>query len=146
MKITITNKIIILAIFAVAILLTGTIAGPMGLIQSADALKNNGTPVSPINSKKVYGDKLCSEKSTEIKSPEKKKEPVKQEKKTESVEKAKEVPKNDTKEETMVAAEMQDSLKVPKTITGVITSVQDPSQGHEGHQLTIVLSISENTY
>ena len=146
MKITMTNKITILAIFAVAVLLTGTIAGPMGLIQSADALKSKGTSASNINSKKVCGDRLCSEKSTEIKSPEKKKEPVKQEKKTEAVEKAKEVPKKDTKEETMAAAEMQDSLKIPKTITGVITSVQDPGQGHEGHQLAIILPPSENTY
>jgi len=140
-----TSKTTILAIFAVAVLLTGTIAGT-GLIQSADAIKSKGTSVSPINSKKVCGDRLCSEKSTEVKSPEKKKEEVKQEKKTEAAEKAKEVPKKDTKEETMKAAEVQASLKVPKTVTGTITSVQDPGQGHEGHQLAIILPPSENTY
>ena len=137
------TKTILLAIFTVTVLLTGTIAGPLGLIQSADALKSKGTPVSPINSKKVCGDRLCSETPSEIKSPEKKKE---QEKKTESAEKAKEVPKKDTKEEAIAAAEMQTSLKVPKTITGVITSVQDPGQGHEGHQLAMILPPSENTY
>lgn len=141
-----TNKTTIIAIFAVAVLLTGTIAGPIGLVQSADALKSKGTSASAINSKKVCGDRLCSEKSTEIKSPEKKKEEVKQEKKTEAAEKAKDVPKKDTKEETMMMAKEQASLKVPKTITGTITSVQDPGQGHEGHQLAIILPPSENTY
>jgi len=37
-----TNKTTILAIFAVAVLLTGTIAGPIGLIQPADAIKSKG--------------------------------------------------------------------------------------------------------
>ena len=98
------TKTTLLAIFTVAVLLTGTIAGPMGLIQSADALKSKGTPVSPINSKQVCGDRLCSEIPKEVKSEAKKKEEVKTEKKTEAAEKAKEVPKKDTKSETMEAA------------------------------------------
>ena len=37
-------------------------------------------------------------------------------------------------------------LKVPKTVTGVLTSVQDPGIGHESHQFAIILPPSENTY
>ena len=141
-----TNKTTTLAIFAVAVLLTGTIAGPIGSIQSADALKSKGNPVKEVNSKKVCGDRLCSEIRKEVKSSEKKEEQIKQEKKTEAAEKAKEFPKKDVKEETMKAAEVQASLKVPKTVTGTITSMQDPGQGHEGHQLAIILPPSENIY
>ncbi len=36
----IMTKTILLAIFTVSILLTGTIAGPIGMIQSVDALKS----------------------------------------------------------------------------------------------------------
>ena len=136
-----------MAIFVVAVLLVGTLAGSVGLIQSVDALKSKGNSASEINSKKVCGDRLCPEKSIEVKSSEKKKpEAVNQEKKTEAAEKAKEVPKKDAKEETMKAAEEQSLLKVPKTVIGTITSMQDPGQGHEGHQLAIILPLSENTY
>ena len=140
------TKTILLAIFTVAVLLTGTIAGPLGLIESADALKSKGTSASAINSKKVCGDRLCSEPAPEVKTEAKKKEEVKTEKKAESAEKAKEVPKKDAKAETMEKAKEVSTLKVPKTVTGVITSVQDPGQGHEGHQLAIILPPSENTY
>jgi len=137
----------ILAIFAVAVLLTGTIAGPAGFIQSADALKSKGTSASNINSNKVCGDRLCSEPPREVaKAEPKKKEEVKTEKKTESAEKAKEVPKKDTKPETMEAAKTVATLKVPKTVTGVLTSMQDPGQGHENHQLAIVLPPSDKVY
>ena len=49
------------AIFAVTILLTGTTAGPLAIMQPAEALKSQGTYTSVINSKKVCGDRLCSE-------------------------------------------------------------------------------------
>ena len=39
----------------------------------------------------------------------------------------------------MIKAEEQSLLKVPKTVTGTITSVQDPGQGHEKHQLAMIL-------
>jgi hypothetical protein len=139
------TKTILLAIFTISVLLTGTISGPMGLIESADALKSKGNAASAINSKKVCGDRLCSEQPSEVKTEAKKKE-VKTEKKAEAAEKAKQVPKKDAKEETMKQAKEMASLKIPKTVTGVITSVQDPGQGHEGHQLAIVLPPSENTY
>ncbi len=141
------TKYTLLAIFTVAVLLTGTIAGPIGFVQSADALKSKGNSASKINSNKVCGDRLCSEPATEKKPvEEKKKEQVKSEKKAESAEKAKEVPNKDKKSETMEAAKTTGTLKVPKTMSGIITSVQDPGQGHESHQLAIVLPPSENTY
>lgn len=136
----------ILAIFAVAVLLTGTIAGPAGFVQSADALKSKGNSASAINSNKVCGDRLCSEPAKEVSTEKKKKEQVKTEKKTESAEKAKDVPKKDMKSETMEAAKQVATLKVPKTVSGVLTSVQDPGQGHESHQLAIILPPSENVY
>ena len=141
------TKTILLAIFAVTILLTGTIAGPIGLVQSADAIKSKGNSASAINSKKVCGDRLCSEPATEKKaSEEKKKEEIKTEKKAESAEKAKDAPKKDTKAETMEAAAPKAPVAGPKTVSGVLKSSQDPGVGHEGHQLAIILPPSENTY
>ena len=141
------TKTTILAIFAVAVLLTGTIAGPIGLIQSADALKSKGNSASVINSKKVCGDRLCSEPVSKKKPVEEKtKEQAKTEKKAESAEKAKEVPKKDTKSETMDSAKTQAAQLTPKTVSGVLQSMQDPGQGHESHQLAIILPPSENTY
>ena len=136
-----------LAIFTIAVLLTGTIAGTIALIPSADAIKSKGTGLPVVGSKKVCGDRLCSEIPTEEKSAEKKKkEQVKSEKKTESAEKAKTAPKKDIKSETMEAAKATSTLKIPKTVTGVISSKQDPGQGHEGHQIAIILPPSEKTY
>ncbi len=140
-------KTTFIAIFVVAVLLTGTITGPVGMIQYADALKAKGTSTNNINSNKICGDRLCSEPATEKKPVEgKKKEQVKSEKKAETAEKAKEVPKKDTKSETMDAAKAVATIKVPKTVTGVLTSVQDPGQGHENHQLAIVLPPSDKVY
>ena len=140
------TKTTLLAIFTVAVLLTGTVASPLGLLGSADALKSKGNSASAINSNKVCGDRLCSEPTKEVKTEAKKKEEIKKEKKTESAEKAKEVPKKDEKSETMEQAKKTASLKVPKTISGIVTSVQDPGQGHESHQLAVILPPIENTY
>ena len=141
------TKYTLLAIFTVAVLLTGTVAGPMGIVQSAEALKSKGNSASAINSKLVCGDRLCSEPPREEKPVEKKKkEEVKSEKKAETAEKAKEVPKKDKKAETMEQAKMASTLKVPKTVTGVLTSQQDPGQGHENHQLAIILPPSDKVY
>ncbi|AFS80277.1 hypothetical protein NKOR_01855 [Candidatus Nitrosopumilus koreensis AR1] len=139
------TKTTFIAIFAVAVLLTGTMAGPIGLVQSADALKSKGNNLTEIGSKKVCGDRLCSEVPPAEKSGEpKKKEQVKSEKKAESAEKAKEAPKKDTKAEKMMEAKTV--TKTPKTVTGIITSETDPGIGHESHQLAIVLPPSDKTY
>ena len=140
-------KTTILAMFTVSVLLTGTIAGPMALIQPAEALKSKGNSASEINSKKVCGDRLCSEIPSEEEKPteKKKNEQVKQEKKARESEKAKDSPKKDRKSETMDAADAAPS-RTPKTVTGVITSVKDPGIGHDGHQFASILPLSENTY
>ena len=141
-------KTTLLAVFTVSVLLTGTIAGPMTLLPTADALKSKGNSLSEIGSKKVCGDRLCSEVPAEEKqaAEKKKKEQVKQEKKSVESEKAKETTKKDVKSETMTAAKTAAALKSPKTTTGVITSVQDPGKGHESHQIAMILPLSENTY
>ena len=46
----------------------------------------------------------------------------------------------------MDAAKAVATLKMPKTITGVLTSIQDPGLGHENHQLAIVLPPSDKVY
>ena len=141
-------KTTLLAIFAVSVLLTGTIAGTAVLLQPAEALKGKGNSLPAVGSNKVCGDRLCSEVGKEEKPKEekKKKEQVKQEKKAESTEKAKEAPKKDTKSETMEQAKKAATLKSPKTMTGIMDSTQDPGLGHEAHQLAIILPMSENTY
>ena len=144
-------KITILAIFAVSVLLTGTIAGTTVLLQPAEALKGQGVSTSQYGKETkdiVCGDRLCSEVEQEQKPKEEKKknEQVKQEKKAESSDKAKEAPKKDAKSETMEQAKKTATLKSPKTMTGIMTSTQDPGQGHEAHQLAIILPMSENTY
>ena len=60
------NKSILPAVFAVFILLTGTMAGSFDLIQQADgaAMKAKGTSTNQFGSatkNKVCGDRLCSE-------------------------------------------------------------------------------------
>ena len=138
-------KTTFLALFTVSVLLTGTIAGS-ALVQNAEALKSQGTGLPEVGSKKVCGDRLCSEIPPEEKPKEEKtREQVKQEKKSKEAEKAKDTPKKDTKAETMDAAKAAPS-KTPKTVTGTITSVQDPGQGHEAHQLAIILPPNENVY
>ena len=139
-------KTTILVMVTISVLLTGAIAGPMALFQSVEALKSQGNPVPATGSKKVCGDRLCSEIPEEEKlkkEEEKKKEQVKQEKKTKEAEKAKDHPLRDKKAEKMAA---DTTFRAAKTVTGVITSVQDPGKGHEGHQLAIILPPNENVY
>ena len=144
------NQTTFTALFAITVLLLGTTAGPLGLMQSADALQGQGVPTSKYGSAtkgKVCGDKLCSEVRTEkAKEENKKKEQVKTEKKTEEVKKAEQVPPKDKKAETMTKAKQQAEMIPSKTITKTITSVQDPGVGHEGHQLAIILPPSKNVY
>ncbi len=146
-----TNKTVFVAMFTISVLLLGAMAGPLNMIQSAEALKGKGVPSSQYGSATkgiVCGDKLCSEVKAEKKAEPKKKEEIKTEKKTEEVKKAAEVPPKDKKAETMEKAKQQaaSTTKTPKTITRTITSVQDPGLGHEGHQLAIILPPSDKIY
>ena len=141
-------KTTLLAMFAVSVLLTGTIAGTAVLLQPAEALKGQGVSSSQYGKATkdiVCGDRLCSEVKQEQKPKEekKKKEQVKQEKKSEESKKAVDHPLRDKKAEKMAA---DTTSRAAKTVTGVVTSVQDPGQGHEGHQLAIILQPSKNVY
>lgn len=136
-------KLTFLTLFTIVVLLTGSIAGPVAFIQPADAVKGKGVSASNINSKLVCGDRLCSDISEEKPKEVKKKEQIKQEKKSEEAIKAKDHPLRDKKEEMMAA---DTTSRAAETVTGVVTSVQDPGQGHEGHQLSMILSPSEDVY
>ena len=140
-----TTTIALLTIF---VLVTGTIAGPIAFSQTAEALKSKGNYLTEVGSKKVCGDRLCSEVPKEAPKEEKKKEQVKTEKKTESAEKAKEAPKKDAKSETMEQAKMAASqtTRTPKIVTGSMVSSTDPGIGHETHQLAIILPPSDKIY
>lgn len=143
------TKTTIIALLAIAVLVTGTIAGPAAFTQSAEALKSKGNSLTEVGSKKVCGDRLCSEVPKQEKpKEEKKKEQVKTEKKAESAETAKEVPKKDAKSETMEKAKMQaaQTIKTPKVVTGSMVSSKDPGLGHETHQLSIILPPSDKVY
>lgn len=157
-----------LAIFATVVLLTGTLATPLGLYHTADAAKSQGNYLSSINSKKVCGDRLCSEvaqepvaKKAETKEQAKStqkmdekmkaetKEQAKTEKKMEEQAKAAAMPPTkDNKAETMKEAKqmMEKTTPVTKTVTGTIKSMQDPGMGHENHQLAIILPPSDKVY
>ena len=140
-------KTTLLAMFAVSILLTGTIAGTAVLLQPAEALKGQGVSSAQYGKATkniVCGDRLCSEvEQQKPKEEKKKKEQAKQEKKSEEAKKAGDHPLRDKKAEKMAA---DTTSRAAKTVTGVVTSVQDPGQGHEGHQLAIILQPSKNVY
>jgi hypothetical protein len=75
-----------------------------------------------------------------------KKEEVKTEKKMTEQEKAAMVPPKDVKSQTMEEAKMLAQALARKSMTGTITSVQDPGKGHESHQLAIILPPSDKIY
>ncbi|RDJ31296.1 MAG: hypothetical protein DWQ18_03185 [Crenarchaeota archaeon] len=142
------TRTILLAIFATVILLTGTVATPLGMYQTADAVKSKGNESTVINSKKVCGDRLCSDpKAPVVKKSEKKEE-------TKTVQKAKEEskattvpPTKDNKAEVMKEAKMSEkTVSLTKTVTGTMKSSKDPGLGHENHQLAIILPPSDKVY
>ncbi len=130
-------------LFTVSVLLLGAVAGPLNLIPTADALKGKGVPSSQYGSATkgiVCGDKLCSEVKTVEPKKEVKKETVKTEKK--------ETEKKKIEDKVAAAQERYDETALPpRTIkSGTLTSTQDPGQGHENHQLAIILPPSEKVY
>ena len=146
---TMTNKTTFAALFTISVLLLGAVIGTNTFIQSADALKSKGNNLPETGSKKVCGDRLCSEVPKDEKpKEEKKKEEIKTERKAEAAEAAKDVPKKDTKSETMEQAKMAaaGTSKIPKIVTGSMVSSQDPGVGHETHQLAIILPPSDKIY
>ena len=147
------HKTTFFALFTVSVLMLGTMAVPLNLVQSADATQGQGVSSSKYGSATkgiVCGDRLCSEIETkvEVKEETKKKEDTKTEKKKEESKKAEQAPTKDKKAETMEQAKQQAdaTTKTPKTITGTMISSQDPGIGHESHQLAIILEPSEKIY
>ncbi|QUC64889.1 hypothetical protein NsoK4_00980 [Nitrosopumilus sp. K4] len=142
------TKTSIVALFTIVVLVAGTLAGPIAFLQPADAMKSKGNDLRETGSKKVCGDRLCSEVPKMTKSAEKKKEEVKKEKKSVESEKAKDAPKKDDKAETMEKAKtaMAQSTRHARTVTGSIVSSVDPGVGHESHQLAIILPPSDKIY
>jgi hypothetical protein len=153
------NKSILYTVFAVFVLLTGTIVDSVDLLPQADAaaMKAKGTGTNQYGSatkNKVCGDRLCSE-PREVKKEE---PPVEEETKEEAAvpEEAEEVTKTPTapEEEPVKETEVQPEAPVKpmephsdkKVISDTMTSTQDPGLGHESHQLIVILPPSDNVY
>jgi len=139
-----------LAMFTIAVLLSGTLALTFDMISTVDATKGQGVYHSQVGSagSPVCGDRLCSEMEEveEHEEEHEKEEKVKTEKKTEEMKKAETTPKKDTKSETMMEAKTLAEALKRKTASGTITSMQDPGVGHETHQLAIILPPSDKIY
>ena len=153
------NKLFFTAFFTISILLLGAMAGPLDMVQSAEALKGQGVPTSQYGSATkgiVCGDKLCSEVKEDVKKKEVKKETTPEVKKETTPEVKKEQVKTEKKEsekQKLADKKMSEQSRYeelslpPRTIkTGTITSTQDPGIGHENHQLAILLPPSEKVY
>jgi len=90
-------------------------------LQAADAAKGAGSYIPKTRHKNVCGDHLCTEPAAAPAQPKKMmKEPM-------------------MKEPMKAAHEFQSK-------TGTLTSVQDPGQGHDSHQLAIILAPSDKIY
>jgi len=137
------NKSILPAVFAIFVLLTGTIAGSIDLIPQADAaaMKAKGTGTNKYGSatkNKVCGDRLCSE-------------PREVPKEEVPVEEApvEEAPVEEPVKEAVPPKAPVTTIapKAKRQITsGTISSSQDPGVGHESHQLAVILPPSDNVY
>ncbi|MEX0764318.1 MAG: hypothetical protein WEC35_02495 [Nitrosopumilaceae archaeon] len=94
-------------------------------LQAADAAKGAGSYLSKTRHKNVCGDRLCTEPAAAPAQPKKMKEPM--------------------MKEPMMKEPMK-AVHEFQTKTGTLTSVQDPGQGHENHQLAIILAPSDKVY
>ena len=116
-----TSKLVLtLLLSSVLMLSVATMA-----IQAADAAKASGSHNLKVRSKNVCGDRLCNE-SPSVAHP----KVMKEEKMT----------KQPMMKEQITA------MHAMQTKTGTLTSVQDPGQGHESHQLAIILPPSDKVY
>jgi hypothetical protein len=151
-------KSMLTAVFAVFILLTGTLVGSIDLLPQADAaaMKAKGTGTNQYGSatkNKVCGDRLCSEprevKKEEPKVEEETEETVVPE---EEMEETTETPTEPEKEPVKEAVPPKDQAPTmephaeKKVISDTMTSTQDPGLGHESHQLIVILPPSDNVY
>lgn len=94
-------------------------------LQAADAAKGSGSYLPKTNYKKVCGDHLCTESAAQVH------------------------PKMMKEQKMMKQPMMKEQMKAMhemQTKTGTLTSIQDPGQGHESHQLAIILPPSDKVY
>ena len=94
-------------------------------LQAADAAKGSGSYLSQTRSKKVCGDRLCTEPAPQAQPK---------------------VMKEQKMKDQMMMKEQMKAVHELQTKTGTLTSVQDPGQGHESHQLAIILAPSDKVY
>ena len=140
------TKQILTVLFMTAILATGAAATSTIIIGDADATKSKGTPAwsyGKANQKIVCGDRLCSEipggyeswKESQSSSSEKRS----------SGESSKSSAYSSTKK-AMNQDRMSSHDHSWKSVSGTMTSSQDPGLGHESHQLAIILPPSDTMY
>jgi len=94
-------------------------------LQAADAAKGAGSYNPKTRAKNVCGDRLCTEPAAPAQ------------------------PKKMKEEKMMEKPMMKEPMKAAhefQSKTGTLTSVQDPGQGHESHQLAIILAPSDKVY
>jgi len=150
-------KSILPAVFAVFVLLTGTIAGSIDLIPQTDAaaMKAKGTGTNQFGSatkNKVCGDRLCSEPREEKKEEPAVEEEVKEEdtktedEKSESTTETPTEPVKESGAQPEAPVTTMEPKVEKKVITDTMTSSQDPGLGHESHQLIVILPPSDNVY
>jgi hypothetical protein len=145
-------KSILPAVFAIFVLLTGTIAGSIDLIPQADAaaMKAKGTGTNQYGSatkNKVCGDRLCSEPREVTKEVPVEEAPVEEA----PVEEApvEEAPVEEPVKEAVPPKAPVTTMEPhpeKKVISDTMTSSQDPGLGHETHQLIVILPPSDNVY
>jgi hypothetical protein len=133
-------------LFMITILMTTGVVASVDVIQDAFAIKSQGTKNPVTGSKKVCGDRLCSE-TEETPEPKKEVKPTPPPK-TEPTPPPKVEPKTTPppKTETQTQQKMDSAAHGWKYSSGTLTSTQDPGIGHETHQLAIILPPSKNVY
>ncbi len=95
-------------------------------LQAADAAKGAGSYNPKTRAKNVCGDRLCTEPSAAPAQPKK-------------------MPEEKMTKQPMMKEQMT-AMREMQSKTGTLTSVQDPGQGHESHQLAIILPPSDKVY
>ena len=143
------TKTILSILFISAVLITGTIAASVSLLEDAEAAKAQGKTTKQFGKKItgiVCGDRLCSEVGGETVMP-----TIPEEE--EEVEAAEQVTEEVTIEEELSVSE--EAVEEPKmemkphdwiTATGTIQSTLDPGIGHETHQIAILLPPTDKIY
>ena len=143
------TKTILSILFISAVLITGTIAASVSLLEDAEAAKAQGKTTKQFGKKItgiVCGDRLCSEVGGETVMP-----TIPEEE--EEAEAAEQVTEEVTIEEELSVGE--EAVEEPKmemkphgwiTATGTIQSTLDPGIGHETHQIVILLPPTDKIY